>query len=150
MVSFAELLGDQTQGLIKDTVKVGNVYRLNLDRKSGIIPKPGDLTRNKFFVVLGFDADGNIYGGVIFNSGINPNISTLHKMYHMPIKADDYNFLDHDSFVDCLTLITASPEEFVAGSYLGDMTQDHMDLIIDTVKESPLITQQTLIDYGIL
>lgn len=55
-------------------IKIGDVFRITMNKANGITPKPGDNSRDKFFVVLGFDENGNVYGGVIFNSYININL----------------------------------------------------------------------------
>ena len=44
--------------------EIGDVFLINLTREEGITPKTGDNTRNKFYIVLGFDEYGNAYGGV--------------------------------------------------------------------------------------
>lgn len=54
------------------TVKVGDVYEITMNEVNGIKPKPGDYSRDKYFIVLGFDSNGVAYGGVIINSQINP------------------------------------------------------------------------------
>ena len=81
------------QNIIKEVVKRGDVFVLNLDERNGVIPKDNDVSRNKFFVVLGFDDEGYVYGGVIVNSRINQNMNQIVKDYHMPIKASKYSFL---------------------------------------------------------
>lgn len=69
---------DIPQALIDDVVRndvqLGDVYKIELSKADGIIPKNGYNTRYKFFVVLGFDEQGNIYGGILFNSKINQNL----------------------------------------------------------------------------
>lgn len=107
MVNFGDLLGKQALELAQKSIEVGNVYRIKLDRTSGIVPKAGDETRNKFFIILGFDFEGNIYGGVIINSAINTNIPPILQTLHIPIKVAKYSFLEHDSFVDCSSLMTS-------------------------------------------
>lgn len=52
-------------------INVGDVYLLNLDPSNGITPKNDDASRNKFFIVLGFDKEGNVIGGLVINSKIN-------------------------------------------------------------------------------
>ena len=78
--------------VVSDEVRLGDVYKIELSKADGIIPKNGYNTRNKFFVVLGFDEQGNVYGGILFNSKINQNLPTSIKDYHMPISAKAYPF----------------------------------------------------------
>lgn len=58
---------------VNDEVRLGDVYKIELSKADGIILKNGYDTRDKFFVVLGFDEQGNVYGGILFNSKINQN-----------------------------------------------------------------------------
>ena len=149
MVNLGDLLGEQAKVLAQKSIEIGNVYRINLDRKSGIEPKPGDETRNKFFIILGFDSEGNLYGGVIINSAINVNIPPRLKILHMPLKADKYNFLDYDSFVDCSSLITTPLDGFSRWKYLGKIDPDDVKLIVGTLKTSPRVDPDRLEDFGI-
>ena len=150
MTKLSELLGD---GFIKDiagkTVKVGDVFRIKMDRTNGIIPKKGDASRNKFFIVLGFDSDGNVYGGVIINSNINQRIPQSIKDWQMPIRCSDYPFLEHDSFVDCSRLKCASADKFNTWKYLGYIQLEDVEIIIGTIKESPNETSEHLAVFGL-
>lgn len=78
--------GDELSRLAANTVEVGHVYEITMTEANGIKPKAGDASRDKYFIVLGFDAEGFAYGGVIINSRINQNLPAHLKMYHMPIR----------------------------------------------------------------
>lgn len=150
MTTLSELLGEKSQiNLAKGTVKVGDVYRITMTEKDGVTPKKGDTSRDKFFVVLGFDSNGVIYGGVIINSNINPNLPPVLKMLHMPIKADKYPFLTHNSFVNCVQLKTASPRKFSEWEYLGEIETEDVELIIGTIQESPNESEERLALFGL-
>ena len=105
--------------VVRNDVQLGDVYKIELSKADGIIPKNGYNTRYKFFVVLGFDEQGNIYGGILFNSKINQNLPTLIKEYHMPILAKDYPFLTHDSFLNCTKIFPATSTHLMKGEKLG-------------------------------
>mgnify|MGYP002626898247 CR=1 FL=1 len=145
-----EIPGDVLESMVQQTVKVGDVFFLEMDANDGVTPKPGDSTRFKFFVVLGFDGEGNVYGGVIINSRINQSMDQTVKDYHMPIKCGKYPFLRYDSFVDCLWLKTAPLEKFTKGKYVGKMASDDLELIIGTLKDSPREKKIKLLKFGIL
>ena len=138
------------QNIVRQTVNVGDVFLVELDKNNGIIPKDGDVTRMKFFVVLGFDGEGNVYGGVIINSRINQQMSQLVKDYHMPIKCAKYTFLKYDSFVDCLQLKTAPLSKLSSGNYKGKMDEEDTELILGTLKSSPREKPARLKKYGII
>lgn len=150
MTKLFDLLDDDSaRNIAKDTIKIGNVYRIKMDEKNGIKPKTGDSSRKKFFIVLGFDRDGNAYGGVIINSGINPHIPQSMKDWHMPIKCSKYSFLEHDSFVDCSKLKTVCIEKFGQWLFLGVFSLEDVQLITETVKESPNETKEHLAMFGL-
>ncbi|MDR2449838.1 MAG: hypothetical protein LBD52_07765 [Prevotellaceae bacterium] len=120
-----------------------------MDETDGITPKPGNDSRNKYFIVLGFDTDGNVYGGVIFNSHINQNLAQNIKDYHMPVEHTKYSFLTHKCFVDCSRLKTAKPDKIMVGQYLGDINEEDLTLIKETVKSSPRETKAHLALFGL-
>ena len=135
--------------MIKISVKVGDVYEITMTEANGIKPKPGDDSRDKYFVILGFDSEGVAYGGVIINSRINKNLPDYIKIYHMPIKQSKYPFLRYDSFVDCVQLKRVYPDKFNEWTYLGTIDEYDVALIIGTVKESPRESRGHLALYGL-
>ncbi len=150
MMKISDALSDdELLNLARRTVEIGDVYRMNLTKVNGIKPKDGADSRNKYFVVLGFDDKGVAYGGVIINSGINQNLPAHLKMYHMPLPKSKYGFLDHDSFVDCVSLKRAFPEKFRQWQYLGKIDEYDVELIIGTIKESPRENVAHLALYGL-
>jgi len=150
MMKISDALNDEELlGVAKQTVEIGNVYRMKMTKENGIKPKDGADSRNKYFVVLGFDNKGIAYGGVIINSKINQNLPAHLKMYHMPLSKAKYGFLDHDSFVDCVSLKRAFPEKFSQWQYLGRIDEYDVELIIGTIKESPRENAANLALYGL-
>lgn len=150
MMKFSDALNEeQLSRLATKTVNVGDVYEITMTEANGIKPKHGDKSRDKYFVVLGFDSDGVAYGGVIINSQINKNLPGYIKMYHMPIKKSKYPFLSHDSFVDCVQLKRAFPNKFNEWNYLGEIDECDVELIIGTIKDSPRESAEHLAQYGL-
>lgn len=151
MIKLGNLLGETGDRLTQDSVKIGNVYLLNLDEANGITPKDGDSTRNKFFIVLGFDHEGNVIGGLVINSKINHNLPSTVTDYQLPITVEQCPFLKHHSFVNCSKIIVASRTKFTKESYRGEISDPElMELIINTVKESPTISRKQLETFGII
>ncbi|AVM53216.1 hypothetical protein JN06_00420 [Bacteroides zoogleoformans] len=150
MIKLGNLLGDIGDRLTQDSVKIGNVYLLNLDEVNGITPKDRDSTRNKFFIVLGFDNDGNVIGGLVINSNINYNLPSTVTDYQLPITVDQCPFLKHNSFVNCSKIIVANKTKFTKESYRGEISDSElMGVIVNTVKESPTISRKQLETFGI-
>ncbi len=150
MMKISDALNDEELlRLARQTVGIGDVYRMKMTETNGIKLKDGADSRNKYFVVLGFDNKGIAYGGVIINSKINQNLPAHLKMYHMPLLKAKYEFLDHNSFVDCVSLKRAFPEKFSQWQYLGKIDEYDVELIIGTIKESPRENVAHLALYGL-
>ncbi len=150
MMKFSDALNnDDISRLASRTIKVGDVYEISMTEVNGIKPKAGDASRDKYFIVLGFDANGVVYGGVIINSHINKNLPAHLKMYHMPIKKSKYPFLRYDSFVDCVRLKIAFAHKFNEWNFLGEIDEYDVDLILGTIKESPAESEERLSQFGL-
>lgn len=140
---------DDVAKLANDNVVKGDTFLIRMDSSNGIIPKPGDTSRNKYFIVLGKHADGTIFGGVVINSVINRSIPPGRQRLLMPIKCSQYTFLEHDSFVDCSTLKTAKPEEYNKWQYKGNVSDEDVDIITGTLLESEYEDRAKMKLFGI-
>lgn len=92
MTKLGELLGTMADKLAQDSLNIGDVHFLNLDSNNGITPKAGDTSRNKFFIILGFDNEGNVIGGLVINSNINYNLPTSVTDYQLPVTVEQFSF----------------------------------------------------------
>ncbi|MDO4160911.1 MAG: hypothetical protein Q4D41_10680 [Prevotellaceae bacterium] len=151
MTTIGDQLGDIADKVAQRAIKVGDVHILALDESNGITPKDGNATRNKFFIVLGFDSSGNVIGGLVINSKINLNLPSTVTDYQFPITVQQCPFLSHDSFVNCSKLIRAEVKKFGKATYKGAICdKELMKQIVETVKESPTANKKMLKDFGIL
>lgn len=151
MTKIGDLLGKQADTLVQHNINIGDVHLLVLDRSNGITPKDGEETRNKYFVVLGFDKEGNVIGGLVINSNINHKLPSTITDYQLPVTIIQCPFLKHNSYVNCSRLITAEKSRFNQSTYKGKIEDcELMELIIGTVKESPTINKKILKDFGII
>ena len=149
-MKISDALNEEELSLLASRiVKIGDVYEMKMTEANEIKPKAGDSSRDKYFIVLGFDSNGIAFGGVIINSQINKNLPAHLKMYHMPIKQSKYPFLKYDSFVDCVRLKVAYSQKFNEWNYLGQIEEYDIDLIIGTVKESPAESEERLTQFGL-
>ena len=146
-----EIPQDILSKLARLSIEVGNIYRIRMDESNGITPKnPGDTYRDKYFVVLGFDPEGNVYGGIVINSQINRHLPPTLVELQIPILRIHYSFLDHDSYLDCASLKAVSPEKFQQWKYLGKLRDIDQTIVFDSVKNSPSISKADLKRFGIL
>lgn len=151
MTNFGDLLGDLADELTQNSINIGDVHLLNLDQNNGITPKSGDTTRNKFFIVLGFDNDGNVIGGLVINSKINYKLPPSVTDYQLPVSVQQFPFLEHNSFINCSKIIVAKRSKFNKTTYRGEISNtEMMELIINTVKESPTVNKMQLKEFGIV
>lgn len=151
MTNFGDLLGDLADKLTQNSINIGDVHLLNLDQNNGITPKSGDTTRNKFFIVLGFDNDGNVIGGLVINSKINYKLPPSVTDYQLPVSVEQFPFLEHNSFINCSKIIVAKRSKFNKTTYRGEISDtEMMELIINTVKESPTVNKMQLKEFGIV
>lgn len=151
MTNFGDLLGDLADKLTQNSINIGDVHLLNLDQNNGITPKSGDTTRNKFFIVLGFDNEGNVIGGLVINSKINYKLPPSVTDYQLPVSVEQFPFLEHNSFINCSKIIVAKRSKFNKTTYRGEISDtEMMELIINTIKESPTVNKMQLKEFGIV
>lgn len=149
MTNIGDLIGEKADFLARNTINVGDVHFVTLDETNGITPKEG-TTRNKFFIVLGFDSEGNVIGGLVINSNVNYNLPHTVTDYQLPVTVEQCPFLQHNSFVNCSRLIIANREKFSRNTYRGTVDdKELMNIIIGTVKESPTINKKLLHKFNI-
>ena len=156
MASLSDMLSETDKSkLIASTIKVGSVYRMKLTAAEGVIPKKKeDTSRNKYFVVIGIDKEGNGIGFVLINTEINPNLTEEVKLLHYPILHKNYPFLENTNrFVDCNKIKRITREKFDSlfsvDSEAGQLNEEDLNFIFCTIKESPTITTKELLKYGI-
>ena len=151
MTNFGDLLGDSADKLTQSSINIGDVHLLNLDQNNGITPKSGGTTRNKFFIVLGFDNEGNVIGGLVINSKINYKLPPSVTDYQLPVSVEQFPFLEHNSFINCSKIIVAKRSKFNKTTYRGEISDtEMMELIINTIKESPTVNKMQLKEFGIV
>ena len=150
MTKLADFLNDDSTCVIaRAHIKIGDVYLIPMDRCNDITPKFGDTYRQKYFIILGFDDKGCAYGGVIINSGINQHVFKSIQYCHMPIKKSKYDFLEHDSYVDCSRLKYVQIQKFRTWKFKGVIEREDIELIIGAIKESPNEKRENLSRFGI-
>lgn len=127
----------------------GDIIYINLTRENGINPKEGYDSRFKYYVVLGFDHNEMIVGGVVINSTINPRLPLAIKNYHYPLSATDYAFLQHNSFINCGQLITARIDLLAMAKHIGTLSTQDLEIILSSVREVGTIQEYQLKRFGL-
>ena len=111
----------------------------------------------KLFVVLGTSKDKVVLGVVLINSQINPQIfrSATVRAWHIPIMARDYDFLDHDSFVDCTQIFEKSTIELMKSVsetpqiVAGQLNNEDFQHIRQAIKNATTIAKVQKRNFGL-
>lgn len=110
----------------------------------------------KFFIVIGLTEDRVSLASIYINSDVNMVINYSQELrdLHLPLSANDCDFLDHDSFVDCSQLqernreriyqdILNSPEAFV-----GTLNSEQLSTIRNQVINAKTIKGKIKKKFG--
>lgn len=115
----------------------------------------------KFIALIASQSiDGNdLFAYLFINTGINTNIYgkipgslILHKL----ILKSDYNFLDHDSYIDCNKIYEVSRIDLHSrleqniGTYSGCLNDNDFADVINNVKQSTFIKTEIKKTYNLL
>ena len=153
--SIADILSNKEKShLVLPNINKGDVFKMRLTPKEGIIPKnKGDNDRDKYFIIVGKTANNALIGFVVINSYINTNISKELQDLHYPINVSDYPFLKKNSFVCCAELKEITADNFIdryeGERRCGKLTNEDLELIIGALKSSPLVTPKQLKRFGL-
>ena len=106
------------------------------------------IDHGKFFVIVGEDKE-DLYGFFFINSNINEYLQKRPVLYRMqvPLNQKDYSdILTHNSFLDCHAITPISKtklkNQFGEGKaqYKGNLTEEDLDIVMRTVRESDLFS----------
>lgn len=135
------------------SVDVGSVFKMTLSPKDGIKPKKdGDISRDKYFVIIGKAQDSVIIGSLLINSEINDRLFTLIGPYQHCIYPDQYEFLNgKERYIDCYKI---KEFEYIRilqdAEYIGHIDSNDIYEAINLSKSSPANNNQTLKKFDLL
>ncbi len=133
-------------------VKPGSVFRMRFYPQDGIVPKDAnDTSRDKYFVILGKNDDGNYVALSLINTEINENLKQRIGAFQYQISSSNYGFLNgKDRFVDCYDMKEVASERIVnQGDYAGLISETDLKAIIKLVNGSPIVSIAKLKRYAI-
>ncbi len=116
-------------------ISIGDVLLGEFFLSDGITPKNGEPSRKKMLVILGRDDSGNYICGVVINSGIKNRDFTS----QYPIKVSEYDFLVHNSFVNCDNLLSIDIKRARSFKMIGRINGFDLELVRKTVVESKVV-----------
>lgn len=154
---LADLLSKEViEKLTISSVQAGDVFRMHLGEEEKVIGKNlGDDGRNKYFVVLGYDLEGNAFGVILIDTNINPVLPQKRKDMHYPLLASKYDFLEGiNRFVDCSDLKVISGNRFVqlfgADKAKGTIHDEDLSLIKTAVASYEDASPKLLKRFGLI
>ena len=111
----------------------------------------------KYHIVVGVSEERILLGTVRINSAMNINIYRDQESQYrcIKMKADKYNFLDHDSTIDCNQLLSHNLNDVKnyisshSNVMLGGITTDDLEDIKLRMLEAPTITEEDKEIFGI-
>lgn len=146
-------LGDLSSQLKGVSIQPGCVFKMTLFPKDGITPKnEGDISRTKYFVVIGKDQDSILVGSLLINSEININMVKAIAPFQHCIYPKDYSFLgDKYRYIDCYRIKELQFNQIIeSGEYIGTISEVDLNKAIDLTNASPVNKPQTLMKFGVL
>ena len=135
---------------IDRSISPGSVFRL--------ISPHTNPPKIKIFVILAVTEDTFCVGILYINTDINVNLFPTPSLraLHNPLKAKDWEFLDHDSYLDCSQIYELSfdqlKEKFKTDSdcYLGELEGDDFEQSVELVKSARTISLRDKRKFGLV
>lgn len=110
-----------------------------------------DIDHEKFIVVAGVAKDKVLVCSVLINSLINQYIQRRPRMLacQVEVKAEDYDFLSHNSYINCAQPIKAKYEHFKNDElkYCGMLSPSLLLMVQQRIIESGLLTEEETISF---
>ncbi|MEE1261152.1 MAG: hypothetical protein U0K66_13385 [Paludibacteraceae bacterium] len=106
------------------------------------------VDHQKFYVIAGISEDMVLVCSVLINSSINPFILRRQHLLQLQIEItpDDYDFLDHVSYINCANPIKGQLSHFDGTdfSYKAQLNKNHLINIQNNIKDSGLLTPEEI------
>lgn len=145
-------LGDFSSQLKGISIQPGSVFKMTLFPKDGVTPKnEGDVSRTKYFVVIGKDENSILVGSLLINSDVNINMIHAIAPYQHCIYPKDYSFLGNKyRYIDCYRIKELQFDQIIeSGEYIGTISKVDMEKAIDLANASPVNKPLTLKKFGV-
>lgn len=133
MMKLSELLSGDTKLVLPGAVFLG--------------PFPG-VDHPKFYVIAGISEARILVCSVLINSGVNPFIQRRPNLLALQLKINvvDYDFLTHDSFVNCASPVKGKLSHFEDASfeYKGALNEADLLKVRDCICKSGVLTAEEI------
>ena len=151
MATLGDFFGDSHKdAFAEQAIRAGAVVKVWLTTTTP--PK------EKRIIIVGTTVSGDYLGVVLINSDINWNVHRNRDIidFQYFLRAEECDFLDHDSYADCLNLHEISRSRVVAevlGDFqkaLGQVDDEVYAEMLTRVKSSPAITPKIRKRFGLI
>jgi hypothetical protein len=136
-------LNSKNKQITDNSFSTGKVLKMPLTEEDGIVLKGNAKERHKYIAVIGQDKDNSLIGSLLVNSNINENVIKTKKLLdcQFPLKEKDYDFLDHDSYLNCSKLFELSKIEIInKATEEGELTSKDRELVREHILNSEVIS----------
>lgn len=136
-----------------NSFSTGKVLKMALTEDDGIVLKNSATERTKYFTVIGHDRDNSLIGSLLVNSDVNKNVinSKILLDCQFPLKGNDYDFLQHDSYLDCSELFEMDKIKILQkGVEVGELTSKDKILVMEHLCNSEVISVKLKKRYKII
>lgn len=104
------------------------------------------VDHDKFYIIAGVSGDTICVCTVLINSRIHPFIMRNQHLLdrQVMLKADNYPFLDHDSFVNCAQPVTGTTTAFqtIDFEYKGALLEQDLIIVRQEIINSGMLTEE--------
>ena len=136
--------------LREQAVAIGSVLKMEMSEDDKVHPRPGRNTKIKRFVIIGKSQD-RLVASLLINSKINQNLFERIGPYQHQIYREDYEFLEHDSFIDGFLIREFSISRVrESATFLGRIKDEDLAECIQHACKSPVAKKYLLKKYGLI
>jgi hypothetical protein len=102
----------------------------------------------KFYIIAGVSGNKICACSVVINSHINQFIIKRPKLLDLQVEIlkDNYEFLDHNSYVNCANPIVGTSNIFNRADFIFKdvLNDDDLTIIVGLIKKSGMLTQEQI------
>lgn len=136
-------------------IRLGSIYRKKMDGADDVTPKGGMSFRPKFFVIIGSVEDGYFVAYVLVNKSINEKFICSRELLdcQFPLRVKDYPgiFTIDPSYLNLSRIREMEMKTLLSeATYCGKLTDSDLRLVMQTLKDSPVLTAKEKRRYGLL
>lgn len=145
-------LGDLSE-LKSLAIKVGSVFKMTMYPEDKVTPKKeGDVSRDKYFVIIGKTEDSVVIGSLLINTNINSRLFNVIGPYQHRLSPASYSFLNgKERYISCYEIKKFSTERILEKAvYIGIIGQEDLDASIELAKKSPINDKRTLKMFNLI